>query len=212
MAGRQKHVKKVYSERSEQSYLNKLTGIYSIVSGEESAREWVKTMLGNWKKVFVNIYHKVHSNPAIQDYMNRTIGKAFRFVGYQIINELVYAVLLTHSETGTVVYDKYERQGVPRDIILDLMVLTTQAMMEIDPSISEAITRLTGAMGLTRANVISILDQYVLSTPPLPSSISSAPKLESGVAVPEIYAGTTSFSSTQPAVSSIDEIKRILGM
>lgn len=209
MAGRQKHVKSFLSERSEYSYKSKLTGIFSTYAGANNAERWVNSMYENYKKTFADIYHKVHEDPGVQDVINTYFGRASRFLAYQIINETIFAVLLTRSETGTVVSRKYERQGVDRTVVNKLMYATTLAVMNIVPRVAAGIMKASGGVALSSGNIAGMLTTYVMSGPPLPASSAGIAGETQTPTVPETYAGTTTFSTSNAGLAGLQEIRSL---
>ena len=209
MAGRQKHKKSGFTERSELSYQNKLIGIFSTYVPVERSEEWVTAMWNNYNKVFGAIYEKVHHDSGVQAVITSSFGSATRFVAYQIINETIYAVLLTRSQTGTTLFDKYNKQGIPADVLRSLIYATTVATMNAIPRVGAGVTSAAGGATISASNIIRILDTYVTSAPPLPASAGGVLGEEQAPTVSPIYEGTTTFSEYSQATAGLQELRTL---
>ena len=206
MAGRQKHLKKPLTERSKESYKNKLIGVFSIYAGRENAEAWVTQMKNNYDEVFANIYHAVHNSPEVTSYLEGNVGPSEQFIAYQIINETTYAVLLTKSEMASTVLDKYTKQGMPEEVVKQIMIKTANAVRAIVPSVASGL----GSIRLDAKNVIKRLDEYVASSLPLPNSYAGVRGVKSGSVISPIYAGAMTFSEDQSASKSLDELRKLV--
>lgn len=206
MAGRQHHRKSVYSATTPIRYAGKMYALFKNYIGDSYAKDLAEAMLKQYEGTFKAYYTKVHLDPQVQDYLNSNVGSALHFLAMQLINEFISSVLLTRNETAGYVYHKYKDQGLPPEVIVNLMRLTTNILAESIP----AFYAFTGGVPVTNDNVIRVVDAYVLSGPPAPRSYGGKMAVSRKLVVPERYAGTATFSNYGEAETALEQMKKEL--
>ncbi len=206
MAGRQHHRKSVYSATTPIRYAGKMYALFKNYLGENYAKDLADAMLKQYESTFKAFYTKVHLDPQVQDYLNSNVGSALHFLAMQMINEFISSVLLTKNETAGYVYHKYKDQGLPDEVIINLMRLTANILAESIP----AFYAYTGGEAVTNSNVIKVVDGYVLSGPPAPRSYGGKMAVSRKLVVPDRYAGTATFSNYSEAESALENAKKEL--
>ncbi len=201
MAGRQRHSKKTYSESSPIRYQGKMYALFKPYMGEAYAKQMANAMYRTWDSTFVKIYHKAHADPSIVAYLSAKVPSAMQFLAYQLINEFVSSVLLTRNETAGMVVYKYKNRGLPSDVVQELIYRVTTV---IGPSVPEFMQTL-GDRQLNGDNVVNIVNEYVLSNPPLPRSRGGKGAIVTAEAVPSLYAGTTTWNTEGGVESALNQ-------
>ncbi len=201
MAGRQKHSKKTYSETSPIRYQGKMYALFRSYMGEAYAKQLASAMYRTWDSTFVKIYHRVHADPSIVAYLSEKVPSAMQFIAYQLMNEFVSSVMLTRNETAGMVLYKYKNRGLPADVAQELMYRVASV---IGPSIPEFMQSL-GDKQLDVNNVVNIVNQYVLSYPPLPRSRGGKGAVVTAETVPPLYAGTPTWNANSGVESALNQ-------
>ena len=111
MAGRQSHRKTDVRNNTGSRYKGKLYGIFANYMGEKYASEMVDSMYENFRAVFEEIYTKIHN--ALRPRIVELAGSGATFLYWQLVNESIYAVYLTHKETASFLVTKYTGRGLP---------------------------------------------------------------------------------------------------
>ena len=206
MAGRQSHKKKRLDETSLDRYKAKMYAMFKPVVGEENARKIAEEIAKVYERTFVQIYHKVHADPELESYISNNIGSAKSFLVYQLENEFVSSVLLTRNETASMVLYKYKERGLPLDVIQWVMARVTQIIAPEYPPLMAYL----GERAVTPNNVVNLIDNYVLSAPPMSRSYAGKGLVTGRVSIPSRYPGTPTFSSLSEAGTAVDEIKELV--
>lgn len=206
MAGRQKHNKRTYDLSSLVRYKGKMYALFKPYMGKENARQLAEAMAKEYEQTSVAYYTKVRDNTELRAYLDANVGSGKQFLVFQLINEFISSVLLTRNETATMVYYKYNTQGLPSDVIMNVMSKTANIL---GPEIPSLVAN-TGGENLTPSNVIRVIDRYVLSTPPAPRSYGGKLSAKQTSVVPSRYAGTSGFSTYSPVGEALEEIKEEL--
>ena len=206
MAGRQKHAKRTYDLTSPLRYKGKMYGLFAGMMGKEVAMQLADAMLQEYENTSVAFYTKVRDSPLIRNYLDEKVGSALQFLAFQLINEFISSVLLTRNETATMVLYKYTSQGLPEEVALQLMAITSNILGNELPSF----TAVTGGEDITSGNVVKMVNQYVLNSPPAPRSYGGKLSAKNQAVVPNRYAGTKSFSSYSEVNTAVDDLKRAL--
>lgn len=202
MAGRQSHRKLDVRNDTSTRYKGKLYGMFVNYMGEKYAQELVENMYQNYSDVFVNIYNKIHN--AIRPKLVQLAGAGAMFPLWQIVNESIYAVYLTHKETASFLVTKYVARGVPAGTIKTILADVGNQLKELVPTVAEQI----GTVTLDPTNVVTTVDKVVTSMPALPNSYAGVlMKTKVPTATPH-YAGTPTFSNMESAYKALEEIER----
>jgi len=202
MAGRQSHRKFDVRNDTSTRYKGKLYGIFVNYMGEKYAGELVEQMYSNYKDVFEEIYTKVHN--ALRPELVKYAGAGATFPLWQIINEAIYAVYLTHKETASFLVTKYLSRGIPSSTIKKILAEVGNQLKELVPAVAEQI----GSVTLDEGNVVSTVDAIVTKMPALPNSYAGVLMKSRVPTVTPHYAGTKSFSSTESAYKALEDIEK----
>ena len=202
MAGRQSHKKFDLRNDTSTRYRGKLFGIFVNYMGEKYAGELVEQMYSNYKGVFEEIYTKIHNDlrPKLVEYA----GSGAMFPLWQIINEAIYAVYLTHKETATFLVNKYQSRGIPIDVIKKILADVGNELKELVPAVAEQI----GGVTLDENNVVATVDSIVTKMPSLPNSYAGVLMKSKVPSAPPHYAGTKTFSSMESAYKALEDIEK----
>jgi len=202
MAGRQSHRKFDVRNDTPTKYKGKLYGIFVNYMGEKYAQEMVEQMYSNYKSVFEEIYTKVHN--ALRSTLVELAGSGATFPLWQIINESIYAVYLTHKETASFLVSKYVSRGIPANAVKRILAEVGNQLKELVPAVAEQI----GSVTLDEGNVVTTVDGIVTKMPSLPNSYAGVlMKSKVPTATPH-YAGTKTFSSTESAYKALEDIEK----
>jgi Glu-tRNA(Gln) amidotransferase subunit E-like FAD-binding protein len=202
MAGRQSHRKIDVRNDTSTRYKGKLYGIFVNYMGEKYAGELVEQMYSNYKDVFEEIYTKVHN--ALRPELVKYAGAGAMFPLFQIINEAIYAVYLTHKETASFLVTKYLSRGIPASTVKKILAEVGNQLKELVPAVAEQI----GSVTLDEGNVVSTVDSIVTKMPALPNSYAGVLMKSRVPTVTPHYAGTKSFSSTESAYKALEDIEK----
>ena len=207
MAGRQKHTKRYYDLSSPVRYAGKMYALFKSYMGAEYAKKLAEAMLKEYEDTSVAYYTKVRDDQELRTYLNTAVGSAKQFEVFQLINEFISSVLLTRNETATMVYYKYVTQGLPSDVVQNIMARVANIIgVEIPAFVAS-----TKGMEVTPGNVIKVVNAYVLSNPPAPRSYGGKMTAKVVNIVPARYAGTKGFSEYSEVGSALEEVKRMIG-
>ena len=207
MAGRQKHTKRYYDLSSPVRYVGKMYALFKSYMGAEYAKKLAEAMLKEYEDTSVAYYTKVRDDQELRTYLNTAVGSAKQFEVFQVINEFISSVLLTRNETATMVYYKYNTQGLESDVILNVMARVANIIGQEIP----AFVASTRGEAVTPGNVIRVVDSYVVANPPAPRSYGGKATSQTVNVVPARYAGTKGFSGYSEVGSALEEVKRMLG-
>jgi hypothetical protein len=202
MAGRQAHRKFDIRNDTSTRYKGKLYGILANYMGEKYAGELVEQMYSNYKDVFVDIYNKVHND--IRPKLVELAGSGAMFVLWQIVNEAIFAVYLTHKETASFVVHKYVSRGIPADIVKKVLAYVGNELKELVPAVAEQI----GGVVLDETNVVTTVDAIVTKMPSLPNSYAGVLMKTKVPSTTPHYAGTKTFSDMNNAYKALEEIEK----
>ena len=202
MAGRQSHKKFDVKNDTPTRYKGKLYGIFVNYMGEKYAGELVEQMYSNYKDVFEEIYTKVHNDlrPKLVEYA----GSGAMFPLWQIINESIFAVYLTHKETATFLVNKYLSRGIPADITKKILADVGNELKELVPAVAEQI----GGVTLDENNVVGVVDGIVTKMPSLPNSYAGVLMKSKVPSASPHYAGTKTFSNMESAYKALEDIQK----
>lgn len=206
MAGRQSHKKRKFDESSLDRYRAKMYAMFKGVVGEENARKIANDIARVYERTFVQIYHKVHSDSELENYISSNLGSAKAFLAYQLENEFVSSVLLTRNETASMVLYKYKERGLPLDVIQWIMSRIVQIIAPEYPPLMAYL----GERAVTPSNVVNLIDSYVLAGPPMSRSYAGKGLVTGRLSIPNRYPGTPTFSSLSEAGTAVDEIKELV--
>jgi len=202
MAGRQAHRKFDVRNDTPTRYKGKLYGIFANYMGEKYAGELVEQMYSNYKDVFVDIYNKVHND--IRPKLVELAGSGAMFVLWQIVNESIYAVYLTHKETASFLVNKYVSRGIPADVVKKVLAYVGNELKELVPAVAEQI----GGVTLDETNVVTTVDSIVTKMPSLPNSYAGVLMKTKVPSTTPHYAGTRTFSDINSAYKALEEIEK----
>ena len=206
MAGRQKHNKRTYDLTSPVRYKGKMYALFKPYMGKDYAKQLAEVMLKEYESTSVAYYTKVRDSEALRTYLDANVGSAKQFMVFQLVNEFISSVLLTRNETASMVYYKYTSQGLPSDVVRNVMAITTNVLGNDIPQLVAYL----GGEGVDPANVINKIDNYVISTPPAPRSYGGKLSAKQHVVIPAGYAGTRGFSGYEAVTEALEEIKEQL--
>jgi len=202
MAGRQSHRKIDVRNDTSTRYKGKLYGIFVNYMGEKYASELVEQMYSNYKDVFEEIYTKIHNN--LRATLVKLAGAGATFPLWQIINESIYAVFLTHKETASFLVNKYLSRGIPANTIKKILAEVGNQLKELVPAVAEQL----GGIVLDESNVVTTLDDIVTKMPALPNSYAGILMKSKVPSASPHYAGTKTFSNTESAYKALEEIEK----
>jgi len=203
MAGRQKHSKRTYDLSSPIRYKGKMRALFAQYMGDDYAKELASAMLKEYEDTSVSLYTSVRNSNELRDYLDSHIGSALQFLAFQLVNETISSVLLTRNETASMVYYKYNQQGLPSDDILNIMAITANLLGSRIP----AYTASTKGEKVTAGTVVKTLDSYVMNAPPAPRSYGGKASAKEYAVVPSTYAGTQGFGSYSSVTTALEDIK-----
>jgi hypothetical protein len=201
MAGRQAHRKVDYRNDTPTRWKGKLYGIFVNYMGEKYASEFVEQAYANYKSVFEEIYNKIHND--LRAKLTELAGSGAMFPLWQIINESIYAVYLTHKETASFLVNKYLSRGIPANTVKVILADVGNELKELVPAVAEQL----GGVTLDESNVVATVDGIVTKLPSLPNSYAGVlMKTKVPTATPH-YAGTKTFSGTENAYKALEDIE-----
>jgi len=202
MAGRQSHRKIDVKNDTSTRYKGKLYGIFINYMGAKYAQERVEQMYQNYKDVVEEIYTNVHNN--LRPTLVKLAGAGATFPLWQIINESIYAVYLTHKETASFLVTKYLSRGIPASTIKRILVEVGNQLRELVPGVAEQL----GGVTLDESNVVTTLDNIVTKMPALPNSYAGTLMRSRVPTAPPHYAGTETFSNVESAYKALEDIEK----
>jgi len=202
MAGRQSHRKFDVRNDTSTRYKGKLYGIFSNYMGEKYAQELVEQMYSNYKDVFEQIYTKIHND--LRPKLVELAGSGAMFPLWQIVNESIYAVYLTHKETASFLVNKYLSRGVPAHVTKKILADVGNELKELVPAVAEQI----GSTTLDETNVVTVVDDIVTKMPSLPNSYAGVLMKTKVPSTTPHYAGTKTFSDMGSAYKALEEIEK----
>jgi hypothetical protein len=202
MAGRQAHRKFDVRNDTSTRYKGKLYGIFVNYMGEKYAGELVEQMYSNYKDVFVDIYNKIHND--IRPLLVELAGSGAMFALWQIVNEAIYAVYLTHKETASFLVNKYVSRGIPADVVKKVLAYVGNELKELVPAVAEQL----GGVTLDEGNVVATVDNIVTKMPSLPNSYAGVLMKTKVPSTTPHYAGTKTFSDMNSAYKALEEIEK----
>jgi hypothetical protein len=200
MAGRQSHRKIDIRNDTGSRYKGKLYGIFANYMGERYAGEMVENMYENFRSVFEDIYTKIHN--ALRPRIVELAGSGATFVYWQLVNESIYAVYLTHKETASFLVTKYVGRGIPPSSVKRILADVGNQLKELVPGVAEQL----GTTTLDETNVVATVDAVVTKMPSLPNSYAGVlMKSRTPIATPH-YAGTLTFSNLEESAQALERI------
>lgn len=200
MAGRQSHRKIDIRNDTGSRYKGKLYGIFANYMGEKYASEMVDSMYENFRSVFEEIYTKIHN--ALRPRIVELAGSGATFLYWQLVNESIYAVYLTHKQTASFLVTKYTGRGLPPSSIKIILAEVGNQLKELVPGIAEQL----GSVTLDESNVVATVDAVVTKMPSLPNSYAGIlMKSRTPTATPH-YAGTPTFSNLEESAQALERI------
>jgi len=200
MAGRQSHKKSDVKNDTGSRYKGKLYGIFVNYMGEKYASEMVENMYENFREVFEEIYTKIHN--AVRSRIVELAGSGAMFVYWQLVNESIYAVYLTHKETASFLVTKYTGRGLPPSSVKIILAEVGNKLKELVPGVAEQL----GTTTLDESNVVATVDAIVTKMPSLPNSYAGVlMKSRTPTATPH-YAGTPTFSNLEESAQTLERI------
>jgi hypothetical protein len=202
MAGRQAHRKFDVRNDTSTRYKGKLYGILQNYMGEKYASELVEQMYSNYRDVFEEIYTKIHN--ALRANLVKYAGAGAMFPLWQIINESIYAVYLTHKETASFLVTKYLSRGIPASTIKRILAEVGNQLKELVPAVAEQI----GSVTLDEGNVVTTVDAIVTKMPALPNSYAGVLMKSKVPSTTPHYAGTKTFSDMGSAYKALEDIEK----
>jgi len=202
MAGRQSHRKFDVRNDTPTRYKGKLYGIFVNYMGDKYASELVEQMYSNYRDVFEEIYTKIHNT--LRPELVKYAGAGAMFPLWQIINEAIYAVYLTHKETASFLVTKYLSRGIPATTIKKILAGVGNQLKELVPAVAEQL----GGVTLDENNVVATVDSIVTKMPALPNSYAGVLMKSRVPTVTPHYAGTKSFSSMESAYKALEDIEK----
>jgi len=204
MAGRQSHRKFDVRNDTSTRYKGKLYGIFVNYMGEKYASELVEQMYSNYKDVFEEIYTKVHNN--LRPTLVKLAGAGATFPLWQVINESIYAVYLTHKQTASFLVTKYLSRGIPANTTKKILVEVGNQLRELVPAVAEQL----GEVSLNESNVVSTVDSIVTKLPALPNSYAGVLMKTRVPTTTPHYAGTKTFSELASSYGALEAIEKTL--
>ena len=201
MAGRQSHKKFDIRNDTSTRWKGKLYGIFRNYMGDEYAKEFVEQAYSNYKDVFEEIYNKIHNN--LRATIVKLAGSGATFPLWQIINESIYAVYLTHKETASFLVNKYVSRGIPANTVKVILADVGNELKELVPAVAEQL----GGVTLDESNVVATVDGIVTKLPSLPNSYAGILMKSKVPSASPHYAGTKTFSSTENAYKALEDIE-----
>jgi len=202
MAGRQAHRRINVRNDTPTRYKGKLYGIFVNYMGEKYANELVEQMYSNYKDTFEQIYTKIHND--LRPKLVEMAGSGAMFPLFQIINEAIYAVYLTHKETASFLVNKYVSRGIPANVVKKILAEVGNELKELVPSVAEQI----GGVTLDEGNVVTVVDDIVTKMPSLPNSYAGVLMKTKVPTTPPHYAGTRTFSDMNSAYKALEDIEK----
>ena len=202
MAGRHAHRKFDVRNDTPTRYKGKLYGIFVNYMGEKYASELVEQMYSNYKDVFEQIYTKIHND--LRHKLVEYAGSGAMFPLWQIINEAIYAVYLTHKETASFLVNKYLSRGIPANITKKILADVGNELKELVPAVAEQL----GGVTLDETNVVTTVDAIVTKMPSLPNSYAGVLMKSKVPSSTPHYAGTKTFSIMDSAYKALEEIEK----
>jgi len=170
--------------------------------GEKYAGEFVEQMYSNYKDVFVDIYNKVHND--LRPKLVELAGSGAMFALWQIVNESIYAVYLTHKETASFLVNKYVSRGIPADVVKKILAYVGNELKELVPAVAEQL----GGVTLDETNVVTTVDAIVTKMPSLPNSYAGVLMKTKVPSTTPHYAGTRTFSDMNSAYKALEDIEK----
>jgi len=202
MAGRQSHRKFDVRNDTPTRYKGKLYGIFVNYMGEKYAQELVEQMYSNYRDVFEEIYTKIHN--ALRPELVKYAGAGATFPLWQIINEAIYAVYLTHKETASFLVTKYLSRGIPSSTIKKILADVGNQLKELVPAVAEQL----GGTTLDENNVVTTVDTIVTKMPALPNSYAGVLMKSKVPSATPHYSGTKTFSDMGSAYKALEDIEK----
>ncbi len=202
MAGRQAHRKVDLRNDTPTRYKGKLYGMFVNYMGEKYAGELVEQMYSNYKDTFEQIYNKIHND--LRPKLVEMAGSGAMFPLFQIINEAIYAVYLTHKETASFLVNKYVSRGIPAFVVKKVLAEVGNELKELVPAVAEQI----GGVTLDEGNVVTVVDDIVTKMPSLPNSYAGVLMKSRVPTTPPHYAGTRTFSDMNGAYKALEDIEK----
>ena len=202
MAGRQSHRKFDVRNDTPTRYKGKLYGIFRNYMGDKYASELVEQMYSNYKDTFEQIYTTIHNN--LRAKLAEMAGSGAMFPLWQIVNESIYAVYLTHKETASFLVNKYVSRGVPTNIVKRIIADVGNQLKELVPAVAEQL----GSTVLDETNVVATVDDIVTKMPSLPNSYAGVLMRSRVPNAPPHYAGTKTFSDMNSAYKALEDIEK----
>jgi hypothetical protein len=200
MAGRQSHRKIDVRNNTASRYKGKLYGIFVNYMGSQYAEEMVNSTYENFRSVFEDIYTKIHN--ALRPRIVELAGSGATFVYWQLVNESIYAVYLTHKETASFLVTKYVGRGIPPSSVKRILADVGNQLKELVPGVAEQL----GTTTLDETNVVATVDAVVTKMPSLPNSYAGVlMKSRTPIATPH-YAGTPTFSNLEESTQALERI------
>jgi hypothetical protein len=200
MAGRQSHRKFDVRNDTGSRYKGKLYAIFANYMGEKYASEMVDSMYENFRATFEEIYTKIHN--ALRARIVELAGSGATFIYWQLVNEAIYAVYLTHKETASFLVTKYTGRGLPPSSIKIILAEVGNRLKELVPGVAEQL----GSNVLDESNVVTTVDAIVTKMPSLPNSYAGVlMKSRTPTATPH-YAGTPTFSNLEESAQTLERI------
>jgi len=126
------------------------------------------------------------------------------FPVFQIINEAIYAVYLTHKETASFLVNKYVSRGIPANVVKKVLAEVGNELKELVPAVAEQI----GGITLDEGNVVTVVDDIVTKMPSLPNSYAGVLMKTKVPTTPPHYAGTKTFSDMNSAYKALEDIEK----
>jgi len=202
MAGRQSHRKFDVRNDTPTRYKGKLYGIFRNYMGDKYANELVEQMYSNYRDTFEQIYTKIHND--LRAKLVEMAGSGAMFPLWQIINESIYAVYLTHKETASFLVNKYVSRGVPTNVVKRILAEVGNELKELVPAVAEQL----GGTVLDETNVVATVDDIVTKMPSLPNSYAGVLMKSRVPNAPPHYAGTKTFSNMDSAYKALEDIEK----
>jgi len=123
---------------------------------------------------------------------------------WQIVNESIYAVYLTHKETASFLVNKYVSRGIPSDVVKKILAFVGNELKELVPAVAEQL----GGVTLDEGNVVATVDNIVTKMPSLPNSYAGVLMKTKVPATTPHYAGTKTFSDMNSAYKALEDIEK----
>jgi len=202
MAGRQAHRKIDVRNDTPTRYKGKLYGIFVNYMGEKYASQLVEQMYSNYKDTFEQIYNKIHND--LRPKLVEMAGSGALFPLFQIINEAIFAVYLTHKETASFLVNKYVSRGIPANVVKRILADVGNELKELVPAVAEQL----GGVTLDEGNVVTTVDTIVTRLPSLPNSYAGVLMKTKVPTTTPHYAGTKTFSDMNSAYKALEDIEK----